>query len=130
MVIISISLDAALLEKFDAVTAEKGFSNRSEAFRELVRMAVDEWQMSKDVGSNIAALMIVSEKNKTKGGLERVQHRYVEIQTLLHTHLDDKNCLEIFIVKGDSGRLDMMIKELRKVQGVKKVDFFTTTADL
>lgn len=130
MVIISISLDAALLEKFDAVSAEKGFSNRSEAFRELVRMTVDEWQMSKDKGSNIAALMVVSEKQKDKGGLERVQHRYGEIQTLLHTHLDDKNCLEIFIVKGDSARLDMMIKELRKVQGVKKVDFFTTTADL
>jgi CopG family transcriptional regulator, nickel-responsive regulator len=130
MVIISISLDAALLEKFDAVTAEKGFSNRSEAFREMVRMSVDEWQMSKKTTSNIAAIMVVSDKNKTKGGIERVQHKYVETQTMLHTHLDDKNCLEIFIIKGDSSRLDMMIKELRKVQGVKKVDFFTTTADL
>jgi len=130
MVIISISLDAALLEKFDAVTAEKGFSNRSEAFREMVRMSVDEWQMSKEATSNIAAIMVVSDKNKTKGGIERVQHKYVETQTMLHTHLDDTNCLEIFIIKGDSSRLDMMIKELRKVQGVKKVDFFTTTADL
>jgi CopG family transcriptional regulator, nickel-responsive regulator len=130
MVIISISLDAALLEKFDAVTAEKGFSNRSEAFREMVRLSVDEWQMSKKASSNIAAIMVVSDKFKTKGGIERVQHKYVETQTMLHTHLDDKNCLEIFIIKGDSSRLDMMIKELRKVQGVKKVDFFTTTADL
>jgi len=130
MVIVSISLDAALLEKFDAVCAERGFSNRSEAFREMVRMQVDEWQMSKDAGSNIAAIMVVSEKHRTKGGIERVQHKYLEIQTLLHTHLDDKNCLEIFIVKGDSSRLDMMIKELRKVQGIKKVDFFTTVADL
>jgi CopG family nickel-responsive transcriptional regulator len=130
MVIISISLDAALLEKFDAITAEKGFSNRSEAFREMVRMSVDEWQMSKEATSNIAAIMVVSDKNKTKGGIERVQHKYVETQTMLHTHLDDKNCLEIFIIKGDSSRLDMMIKELRKVQGVKKVDFFTSTADL
>jgi CopG family nickel-responsive transcriptional regulator len=130
MVIISISLDAALLEKFDAVTAEKGFSNRSEAFRDMVRMSVDEWQMSKEASSNIAAIMVVSDKHKTKGGIERIQHKYVETQTMLHTHLDDKNCLEIFIIKGDSSRLDMMIKELRQVHGVKKVDFFTTTADL
>jgi len=129
MVIISISLDEALLEKFDSMIAERGHHNRSEAFREMVRQSIDEWQMSQEKGRNIAAIMVLSQKIQ-KTGVGKFQHKYKEIQTLLHTHLDDKNCLEIYIVKGESARIDAMIKELRKIQGVKRVDFFTTTADL
>jgi CopG family nickel-responsive transcriptional regulator len=129
MVIVSISVDEALLEKFDSVIAERGHQNRSEAFREMVRRYIDEWQMSKEKGRNIAAIMVLSDK-RTRVGLGKIQHKYTEIQTLLHTHLDKKNCLEIYIVSGESGRIDAMIKELRKIKGVKRVDFFTSVADL
>lgn len=130
MVIISISIDPALLDKFDNMVSDRGYNNRSEAFREVLRKSIDEWQMSQDKGMNIAALMVVSEKNRARAGLGKFQHKYTEIQTLLHTHLDDTNCLEIYIVKGKSLRLDTMIKELRKMQGIKRVDFLTSVADL
>ena len=130
MVIVSISLDALLLEQFDSFLSEKGYSNRSEAFREMARKSIDEWQMSKEKEWNIASIMVISDKHKTRGTLGKLQHKYSEIQTLLHTHLDDKNCLDIFIIKGESQRIDTMIKELRKVQGVKKVEWFSSMADL
>lgn len=129
MVIISISLDPVLLESFDNFIGDKGYNNRSEAFREMIRTSIDEWQMSKAKSRNIAAIMVVSEKQRTRTGLAKIQHKYTEIQTLLHTHLDSSNCLEIYIVKGQSSKLDKMIKELRQVSGVKKVEFFTSVAD-
>jgi CopG family nickel-responsive transcriptional regulator len=130
MVVISISINPQLLEKFDNVIAEKGFATRSEGFRDLIRTYVDEWEMSEKGGINIAAIMMLSDRHKPQTALRGIQHKYHEIQTMLHTHLDDENCLEIFIVKGESPRIKDMIKGLRKVQGVKRVDFFTTTPEL
>ena len=50
-----VSLDEELLEPFDALCAVKGYSNRSEAIRDLIRKALvaEEWHQADGQGAEI-----------------------------------------------------------------------------
>jgi CopG family nickel-responsive transcriptional regulator len=127
MPIVSMSLQEELLRRFDAAYAGRGFASRSEAMREALRDFVDEAEWEGVGGRNTLILVVVRDKSLPGADVIRVQHRPEEIQTLVHTHLDEVNCLEILVVRGESTRLKNLIKEVRKLRGVKQLKFITTT---
>ena len=53
-----VSLDKALLDKFDRYIRERNYSNRSEAFRDLIRQELikKEWQEGDDVAGAITLI--------------------------------------------------------------------------
>ncbi|MGI0148340.1 MAG: nickel-responsive transcriptional regulator NikR, partial [Thermoplasmata archaeon] len=59
-----------------------------------------------------------------------LQHRFEEIRTMLHTHLDENDCLEIFVADGPTARLKELIGQIRRVKGVKQIKFIHTAAGL
>ena len=130
MVVVSVSLPKQLLDKFDSLLSEQGFSNRSEGIRDVLRAHVDERQLEAHSGENLAAIMILYDKSRQQAQLRAIQHRFPEIQTMLHTHLDKQNCIEILTIGGEGGRIMDMVKTLRRVPGVKRVGVFTTASDL
>lgn len=125
--IVSMSLTPELLEKFDAALKRKGFSTRSEALRDALRGFVDEaeWEGR---GDNALILTILYEKPQAGSELSTLQHRFHEIQSMLHLHIDERNCLEIFVAKGESTKLKELVTRIRKVRGIKKVGLITTTS--
>ncbi|MFC1553577.1 nickel-responsive transcriptional regulator NikR [candidate division KSB1 bacterium] len=97
-----VSLEDSLLEKFDSLITEKGYKNRSEAIRDLIRNSLvkEEWKTSKTV---IGCLIIVYDHHvrKLSEELLNIQHdHYINMLSTLHLHLDHDNCLEIVAVKG------------------------------
>ncbi|MDP6126500.1 MAG: ribbon-helix-helix protein, CopG family, partial [Candidatus Latescibacteria bacterium] len=50
-----VSMDPDLLEKFDTLLEQKGYSNRSEALRDLIREALveDQWEAGQEVVGTI-----------------------------------------------------------------------------
>ena len=60
-----VSLDEELLEPFDALCAVKGYSNRSEAIRDLIRKALvaEEWQQADGQGAGTLTLVYDHHKN-------------------------------------------------------------------
>ena len=92
-----ISLDAILSEKFDMRLKRKGYSNRSEAIRDLIRQDLvhQEWE---EVGEVAGAITLIYNHHKREllNKLTDIQHDFQNIIiSTQHVHLDHNNCLEI-----------------------------------
>ena len=122
-----VSLDEELLEPFDALCAVKGYSNRSEAIRDLIRKALvaEEWQQADGQGAGTLTLVYDHHKNDLARRLTQMQHDII-IATL-HVHLDHHNCLEVLILKGEAARVRALADKLISCKGVKHGTFSGTT---
>jgi len=116
-----ISLPKDLLDKFDRLIKEKNYSNRSEAFRDLIRQELvkREWQQGKEVAGAIT-LIYDHHKRELVNKLMDIQHDYQKLViSTQHIHLDHDNCLEIVAVKGAPKEAQKLAATLKSVKGVK-----------
>ena len=124
-----ISLDHHLLEPFDRVIAKKGYTNRSEAIRDLIRqhLVEQEWEACKEV---LGTLTLVYDHDVRELGevLAHLQHRYNKmIKSTLHVHLDHHHCLEVLVVHGRSEQVQQLADRLIGTKGVKHGRLAMTT---
>ena len=116
-----VSLEKGLLDKFDALVAERGFASRSEAFRDLIRSQLieKEWSEGEEVAGAIT-LVYNHHRKDLMGRLTDIQHDYQRvIVSTQHIHLDHDHCLEIIAVRGPAGDVERLAEALRSVKGVK-----------
>ena len=130
MPIVSMSLSPQMLKRFDAVLRRRGYPSRSEAVREAMREFIDAAEWGLEDGENTLILSMLYEKDAPRGELLALQHRFPEIRTMLHTHLDEVNCLELLVAEGSNARLKEMIERVRRIKAVKQIKFMNTVADL
>lgn len=130
MPIVSMSLGPPILDRFDAIAKRRGFSSRSEAMREAMREFIDASEWGLEEGENTLVLSILYRKEVPRGELVELQHRFPEIRTMLHTHLDAVNCLELLVAEGPSARLKELVARVRRIKAVKQIKFMNTVADL
>jgi len=116
-----ISLPKDLLDKFDRLIREKNYTNRSEAFRDLIRedLVKAEWKKNKEI---VGAITLIYDHHKRElvNKLMDIQHDFGGIIiSSQHIHLDHKNCLEIIAVKGSSKEARKLADSLKSVRGVR-----------
>ncbi|HEX7624391.1 MAG TPA: nickel-responsive transcriptional regulator NikR, partial [Anaeromyxobacteraceae bacterium] len=102
---IGISLEEELLARFDELIAEKGYQNRSEAIRDLIRDALvqREWSRSKDDQERVAVVALVYDHDASSLAqkLAHIQHEnHRAVVSALHVHMDEHNCLEVLVLRG------------------------------
>ena len=117
-----ISIDERLLNKFDALIDEKGYSNRSEAIRDLIRNALveEEWGSGNEETVGTVSLVYDHHTRDLMGQLTHLQHSFEgEIKSVLHIHLDHHNCLEVLVVQGRGRVLKAFADKLESIRGVK-----------
>jgi CopG family transcriptional regulator, nickel-responsive regulator len=125
-----ISLEQDLLERFDQVIKQKGYSNRSEAIRDLVR----DHFVEEDIASNqvvVATLTLVYDHHQPKLSeqLIEAQHNYKgQVLATTHVHLDHRNCLEVIILKGHGADVKQFADRLLCLKGVKHGKLVLTNA--
>lgn len=119
---IGVSLDSELLSRFDRFIEEKGYENRSEAFRDLIR---DRLVGSAVVATNalVVATVTLIYDHHTRllpEKLADLQHAHhgVVISTL-HAHLDGDNCLEVVLLRGKSKDVQHLGDLLISTKGVQ-----------
>jgi len=131
---VAISIDRRLMERFDALMDEKGYTNRSEAIRDLIRDALvgQEWEEGKEVVGTIT-LVYNHHTRELSDTLTELQHSYYSaIISNLHVHLDEHNCLEVMVVRGKSTDVKAVADKLIGTRGVVhgKLTMATTGKDL
>lgn len=124
-----VSLDEGLLEPFDALCKTKGYGNRSEAIRDLIRrVLVEERWKGEPSGVGTLTLVYDHHKNDLARRLMDIQHEAHEcIVTTLHVHLDHNNCLEVLVLKGEPREVRTLAERLIACKGVKHGVFTATT---
>jgi CopG family nickel-responsive transcriptional regulator len=115
-----VSLGQDLLDRFDALVAERRYASRSEAFRDLIRGALveEEWRKGGEVAGAIT-LVYDHRKRDLVNRLTEIQHEaHGLIVSTQHIHLDHDNCLEIIAVRGRAAAVRRLADALRSVKGV------------
>jgi CopG family nickel-responsive transcriptional regulator len=116
---ITISIDDDLLVTLDALMARRGYANRSEAIRDIVRETLvrDTSQAAPDAAC-VATLSYVFDHHRRDLSQRLTHHQHdhhdLAIATM-HVHLDHDSCLEVAVLKGPHAQVralgDGMIAE-------------------
>jgi CopG family nickel-responsive transcriptional regulator len=119
---IGVAIDSDLLEKFDRLIASRGYTNRSEAFRDLIReeLVQKTWESPDSNVVGTVTLVYNHHVRLLNEKLTDLQHSHIHhILSTLHVHLDHDNCLEILVVKGKAGVVKKIADALISTKGVK-----------
>lgn len=119
---IGVAIDSDLLSKFDRLIAQRGYSNRSEAFRDLIRDALVEkaWESPEHPVVGTVTLVYNHHVRMLNEKLTDIQHDFHRsILSTLHIHLDHDHCLEVLVVRGKSAEVRKVADALISTKGVQ-----------
>lgn len=125
-----ISLDRALIERFDNLIRKKGYANRSEAIRDLIRdsLVTEEWESFTTETVGTITLVYSHDTRELTDNLTDLQHHYHNsIISAMHIHLDEHNCLEVIVIKGKAKDIKSIADRLIGTKGVKHGKLTVTT---
>ena len=124
-----VSLEEDLLIKFDRLIAQRKYTNRSEAIRDMIReeLVKKEWTENKEVTGAITLVYDHHTRELVAKVLD-VQHDYHTcILSTQHIHLDHHNCFEIVVTKGKSKEIEELFRKLKSIKRVKHAGFMMAT---
>jgi len=128
---IGVAIDTGLLDRFDRLIAERGYTNRSEAFRDLIRDELVRKDAESPDSRVIGTVTLVYDHHVRllQEKLTAIQHdHHHSILSTLHVHLDHDNCLEVLVVKGRSAEVRQVADALISTKGVKHGRLVITTS--
>jgi CopG family nickel-responsive transcriptional regulator len=128
-----VSIDNKLLKKFDKSINKKGYKNRSEAIRDLIREnLINEMNLDLKVKS-IATLTILYDHHfgTVTDKLLELQHKHTnEILVTSHVHVDHDNCLEVIVLKGLTLNIKELANKIKALKGIKHGELVITNSDI
>jgi CopG family nickel-responsive transcriptional regulator len=120
---LTISVDDDLAEQFDELVAARGYENRSEAFRDLVRRELGETRVQRMKASHcVANLSYVynhHERQLADRLLEKHHGHHDLSYSTMHVHLDHENCLESVMLRGRIDRVSQFAESVIIEKGVR-----------
>jgi len=121
---IGISLEDDLLAQFDRLITAKGYVNRSEAIRDLIRDSLVQREWAESTGREekvvVVALVYDHDAASLAQKLAHIQHEnHRAVVSALHVHLDAHNCLEVLVLRGQARDVVAMGDGLVSTKGVK-----------
>ena len=125
-----VSIEESLLKKFDSFISSNNYKNRSEALRDLIRIALveEEWENADEEVAGAIVLVYNHHKRELVDKLLDIQHDYNKyIISSQHIHLDHDNCLEIIVVKGSIKFTQEILSKLKSAKGVKHASLTKST---
>lgn len=126
-----VSMENDLLEKFDALCAARGYRNRSEAIRDMVRNLLIENALQEESTEGAGTLTLVynHHQRELEEKLTNYQHDHLnEIISTVHVHLSRHLCLEVLILRGKAKEIRKVADGLIATKGVQHGKLVLTTA--
>jgi CopG family nickel-responsive transcriptional regulator len=125
-----VSMPALLLEQFDQLISRRGYSNRSEAIRDLVRESLvsAKWQEESGEAVGVVTLVYRHDVRETADRLIELQHNHhAVVVASLHVHMNPEYCLEVIVVRGEREQVKCVADHLLAMRGVVHGRFVPTT---
>jgi len=120
---LTISVDDSLADAFDAPIEHKGYANRSEAFRDLVRTALNGEEIADRRAAHcVATLSYVYNHHERQLAtrLTSMQHEHHDVTVAaMHAHLDHDHCIETLILRGATRAVQAFADAVMAQTGVR-----------
>jgi CopG family nickel-responsive transcriptional regulator len=125
-----VSIEPILLEKFDRMMKKKGYTNRSEAIRDIIREHLTIEHV-KDPSAEVIGTLTMIYDHHTGPLIDRlleIQHdHYQEILTSTHIHIDHNTCLEVLILRGKTQNIQKLADTIKALKGIKHGELVLTS---
>ncbi|HVQ01676.1 MAG TPA: nickel-responsive transcriptional regulator NikR [Candidatus Thermoplasmatota archaeon] len=124
-----VSIEPDLLEKFDRMMKKKGYSNRSEALRDIIREHLVIEHIKNPSAEVIGTLTMIYDHHAGPlvDRLLEIQHdHYQEILTTTHIHIDHTTCLEVLVLKGKMQNVQKLADTIKALKGIKHGELVIT----
>jgi CopG family transcriptional regulator, nickel-responsive regulator len=122
---VGVTFPPDLLKELDETIEEMGYESRSKAIQDAVSSFITEQRvLHKEQGTKAGVLVMVYDhdvKGLEDDLIESQHHHRNIINSVLHVHLSDKECLEAVAVKGEAKDIRKLAQELATRKGVKQV---------
>jgi len=118
---IGLSVDGQLLKEFDDLISQKGYENRSEAFRDMMRDELGKEKLKNPNAKAVAAVFILYDHHNARLSqkLLQMQHTHLlETISSMHVHVTHHDCLEVIILKGKVGQIRKLADSIISLKGV------------
>jgi len=118
----TLSIDQDLAEDFNRWMAARGYDNRSEAIRDLMRAALvqAEWEDPDAMVVAVLSLIYDHESRSLAQELTHIQHAdHRAVLCSQHVHLDEQRCLEVVLLRGRAGNLRRLADTIIATRGVR-----------
>jgi len=128
-----VSIEPDLLKKFDKIIKKEGYTNRSEAIRDLVRRDLIREENKDPNAESIGTLTMIYDHHtgNLTNKLLNLQHDHTkEILSTTHIHIDHNNCLEVLVLKGKTGKIQKLADNIKSLKGIKHGELVITKSSL
>jgi len=120
---ITITIDDALMDELDRLIASRGYQNRSEAVRDLVRAGLLQTKSEPaGVTQCVASLACVYDR-KTRELPKRLANAFQDHHDLcvasMRVTLDHESCMEVAVHKGATGQVKSFAESIIVERGVR-----------
>ncbi|ADM27075.1 transcriptional regulator NikR, CopG family [Ignisphaera aggregans DSM 17230] len=106
--------------ELEDIMKSMGIDNKSKVIQEALRVFVleNKWYFTKSVAGSIA-ILYNHDVDEVDEKLTDIQHEYIDIiKASMHVHLDEKKCMLLIAVKGESSKIKELIGKLHTIRGV------------
>ncbi len=128
-----VSIEPDLLKKFDKVIKKKGYTNRSEAIRDIIRKNLII-EKNKDPNLELIGTLTMIYDHHAGNLTNRLldmQHDHInEILSTTHIHINHHNCLEVLVLKGKTGNIQKLADKIKSLKGIKHGELVITESSI
>lgn len=127
-----VAMERVLLERFDERIARKGYENRSEALRDLVRADLlrDAWERGGDGVATITLVYDTSVRDITERLLAIEREAGERVVSTLRVQLTQQRCLEVIVARGSSAKLRALADRLLGLRGVLSGELVAAASEI
>ena len=122
---VGVTFPPGLLKELDKIIDEIGYESRSKAIQDAVSSFITDQRLLNEQKGKKAGVLVMVYDHDVKGLeddlIESQHHHRKVINSVLHVHLSDKECLEAVAVKGEAEDIRKLAQELATRKGVKQV---------
>jgi len=119
----TISLDDHLAREFDTYLDGRGYANRSEAVRDLIRQALESRRVYVQAAPHCVASLSYVYDHHARQLAERLteaqHHAHDLVVSSMHVHLDHNHCLETVVLRGPTLEVRHLAERISAEAGVR-----------
>lgn len=120
---ITITIDDELAQKIDKLAQARGYQNRSETVRDLVRAGIAHTRADTAAGSECVAGVIYVYEQGTRELPKRLanayQHQHDLSVATMRVALDHDSCMEVAVLKGKTAEVERFAEQIVAERGVR-----------
>jgi len=129
-----ISIPTQLLDQFDEIINQRGYTSRSEGIRDAIRTYITSYTwMSEGNGDRHGVITLVYDRDNHGliPAINNLQHEFRSIiRTSLQSHMSHDRCLEVVLVRGEGAQIKMLAERFMSLKGIESVKLSTIQIDV